>query len=148
MRSIMLALMCVLVSSVGWAADGEQAIRAALEQFVASMNTGDAATTAALYTEDAIMLPPDGTRIEGRAKIQELLQSFVDAKTEYSHIDAREIGVDRNLAWNAGTYEAQFVADDGQLATEKGTYVAVWRREADGAWRMQVDTWTVEEEGK
>lgn len=148
MRSVALVFAVLLVSSVAWAADDEQAIRDALDQFVASMNAGDAALVAALYTEDAIMLPPDGTRIEGRAKVQEVLQSIVDAKTAYSHIDLIDVGVNGDLAWNAGTYGAQFVAENGEPATEKGTYVAVWRREADGAWRIQVDTWTVEAQGE
>jgi uncharacterized protein (TIGR02246 family) len=94
------------VTSVAWAADDEQAIRDALAQFVANINAGNAAPVAALYTEDAIMLPPDGTRVEGRAKIHEVLQGFVDAKTAYSHIDLTDVGVDGDLAWNAGTYEA------------------------------------------
>jgi hypothetical protein len=68
MRSAALAFAFLLMPSFAWAADDEQAIRDALDQFVASMNAGNAAPVAALYTEDAIMLPPDGTRVEGRAK--------------------------------------------------------------------------------
>jgi uncharacterized protein (TIGR02246 family) len=147
MRSVAFAFAILLVTSVAWAADDEQAIRDALAQFVANINAGNAAPVAALYTEDAIMLPPDGTRVEGRAKIHEVLQGFVDAKTAYSHIDLTDVGVDGDLAWNAGTYEAQFVTEKGEPATEKGTYIAVWRRDADGAWRMQADTWTVEAPG-
>jgi hypothetical protein len=79
--SLLLSRSSGVVSRV--AADDERAIRDALEEFVANMSAGNAAPLAAPYTADAAMLPTDATRIEGRAKVQEVLQSFVDAKIAY-----------------------------------------------------------------
>ncbi len=45
-------------------------IETALATFAAAFNDGDGASVAALYTEDAALLPPDGARVDGRDAIQ------------------------------------------------------------------------------
>lgn len=48
-----------------------EAIETANAQWTAAFNRGDAAAVAALYTPDAIVMPPDSDMIRGRQAIQE-----------------------------------------------------------------------------
>ena len=59
-------------------AEDSQAIRAASKQWVDAFNQADAAATAAIYTEDAKMLPPNSSIIIGREGIQAFFQGFYD----------------------------------------------------------------------
>ena len=44
-----------------------------------------------------------------------------------------------DLAWEYGNYE--FAASDqiGKTKSEKGTYVTVWKKQQDGAWKVAGD---------
>ncbi len=50
-----------------------------LVKFVAAYNAGDAATVAGLYTEDAVVFPPGGARVDGRPAIQAFWQGAIDS---------------------------------------------------------------------
>mgnify|MGYP005819309109 CR=1 FL=1 len=49
--------------------EDETAIRAIVEASMKAYDAGDAAAYAALYTDDAVLITEDGTRLEGRAAI-------------------------------------------------------------------------------
>jgi ketosteroid isomerase-like protein len=46
-------------------AEGRTEVDAANRRFMEAFERGDAASVAALYTEDAVVLPPDGPMISG-----------------------------------------------------------------------------------
>src|SRR5918911_2271609 len=54
-----------------------QDIEQRVKEFEAAANRGDAAGMAALYTQDALLLPPNQPRVEGRPAIQQFWQQFV-----------------------------------------------------------------------
>ena len=141
MRKLFLILGLILVPTMAIAADDERAIRDGIDQVLTGVNSGDAALAAAAFTDDAVMLTPDGSRIDGREPIQEVLQSIVDAGITYTRIDVTDLDVDGSMAWNVGTFEAQIPGENGTSSIEAGTYAVVWRKDADGAWRIKVDTW-------
>ena len=52
-------------------AQGRAEVDEANRRFMEAMGRGDAASVAALYTEDAVVLPPDAPMISGRSGIEE-----------------------------------------------------------------------------
>jgi len=141
MRKTLLLMGLLLMPTLTMAAEAEQAIRDGVAQVADGINGGDAAKAAAVFAENAVMLAPDGSRIDGRAGVQEVLQSIIDANITYRRIDVTDIGIDGALAWNAGTFEAAIPLADGSSIAETGTYAIVWGLESDGAWRIRLDTW-------
>src|SRR5260370_37879687 len=71
--------------------------------WAAAFNKGDAASVAALYTEDAYVLPPGSAMVKGRAAIEAFLrqaaQQMSDAKLRY--VDGLPLG--RSAALEIGT---------------------------------------------
>ena len=53
-----------------------QAIEAIHEQFVRHIEAGDTDSLAALYTEDAVLMPPNTSAVSGRDAIREFNDAF------------------------------------------------------------------------
>ncbi|MBJ3763823.1 SgcJ/EcaC family oxidoreductase [Maribius pontilimi] len=118
----------------------EDQLREAEDKWQELFNAGDAAGLADLYTEDAMRLPPDGSRTVGRDAIEAALQGDFDAGLENIQLDATEIGHDGNLGYVVGDNTIDFPKGDA-MGTGSGNYVLIYRKEDDGTWRILVETW-------
>jgi uncharacterized protein (TIGR02246 family) len=117
-------------------------VRKAIEEsnavFTEAYNSGDAAGVTALYTEDAILMPPDVATVQGREAIQEywskaLESGLSDLKLEVVSVDGRG-----DLAYEIGKYSVMVPFGEAKVAWA-GKYLVIWERQADGAWMMSVD---------
>lgn len=119
------------------------AIEAGDQAFEQGFSAGDAATVANQYTTDAVVLIPNGPRVEGSAAIQEtfagMLQQYpgmtLDLTTSDVHVAAAG-----DYAYAVGSYTLTGSAPDGSEWSEPGKYVAVWKN-VDGEWKMATDIW-------
>ena len=121
--------------------DVRQAIEQVNAQVMAAFKAGDAATIASHYSETAKMLPPDATEIAGREAIQELWQGWLDDGLKDLTLEAIEVEASGDLAYEIGSFSLQAPAENNTMMTATGNYVVVWKRGADGNWRLHVDTW-------
>ena len=111
-------------------------IEATLRAFVESLNGGDASGVAAHYTADAALLPPNAARIDGREGIQGVWQRLIDADVRDVALTTQEVDVFGDVANEVGAISATAPSEDGGRVQWAGKYVAVWKREGDGTWRM------------
>jgi len=92
------------------------------------------------YTDDATVLPANVPAIQGHAAIQAVFQSFPpmsDFKAEIVELDGRG-----DLAYVRGNYAMTMNPPGGAAMTDKGKYVEVWKKQADGSWKVKYDSWT------
>jgi uncharacterized protein (TIGR02246 family) len=142
-----LAMMILAATLAGLAAGPVNAesprdeIEAALVTFAAAFNKGDDAGVAAHYAEDAAVLPPDSARVDGRANIQAFWKGAIDAGFADLTLKAVEVGSSGDMAFEVG--EVSFSAPDktGARSTVTGKYIVVWKKSADGVWRLYRDIW-------
>jgi uncharacterized protein (TIGR02246 family) len=139
---LLLAVACATgLATAAAAEDVRQAIEQVNARFVEAFKAGDAATIASLYTETAKMLPPDATEIAGRAAIQAEWQSWIDGGLKDLTLQAREVEASGDLAYEIGSFSVQVPTENKDMVTAGGNYVVVWRRGAEGSWRLHIDTW-------
>ncbi len=119
-------------------AEVRQAIEAVNKQLEDAFSKGDAAAAAALYTEEARVLPPNGPTLVGREAIQNFWQTNIDAGVSDFKITALEVGVARDLAYEIGEYALTIQPEEGEAIRDQGKYVVVWKRE-NGEWKLDVD---------
>jgi uncharacterized protein (TIGR02246 family) len=104
----------------------------------AAFNKGDGAAVAAMYAEDAYVLPPGSDMIRGRDKIAEFwgqaATQFGDARL--STVDVLPLG--RSAAREIGTVTLKTKAEPPQEVT--GKYAVVWRK-INGQWLLATDIW-------
>lgn len=115
-----------------------QAIEAINKQLADAVNRGEAAAVAALYTEEARVLPPNGPTLVGQEAIQNFFQSNIDAGVSDFKITTLEVGVARDLAYEIGEYALTIQPEEGEAIRDQGKYVVVWKRE-NGEWKLDVD---------
>ena len=142
LKSATLVIVGIVGLTVPAAADDvRQAIEQVNAQVMAAYKAGDAATIASHYTDTAKMLPPDATEIAGREAIQNLWQGWLDDGLKDLTLEASEVEASGDLAYEIGSFSLQAPAENNTMMTASGNYVVVWKHEADGNWRLHVDTW-------
>ena len=115
----------------------DRAIEKANSEFVVAMKTGDAATIAAPYTEDASFIMIDGACIQGRTEIEKMYRDRFArfGRASSTKIDSKKLVVDGDLAYESGYGEIGLLKD-GKLSVNGGRFVTVWQRQANGDWKI------------
>ncbi|HJQ34785.1 MAG TPA: SgcJ/EcaC family oxidoreductase [Pyrinomonadaceae bacterium] len=114
-----------------------RAVRKANADWVTAVKTGDAATIAAPYADDAVFILADGTCIRGRAGIEKMYREGFErgGVAASARIDSRKLVVDGDLAYESGYGETGRIKE-GKVLTRGGRYLTVWQRAADGDWKI------------
>jgi len=139
------AALCLLALGTavhaGDAASDEAAIRASAPAWEKAYNAGDAAAIAAMYWDDALLMPPDAPGVSGRAAIQEFMAGdiagFKEAGLTMVIPPASSIGISGDLAWESGTWSA---TDASGATVARGKFLGLFERR-DGVWHYIRDTW-------
>jgi ketosteroid isomerase-like protein len=118
----------------------EAAVTAAASSWEKAYNEKNADAVAALYTEDAQLLPPGPPVVNGRAAIRDFWANDIATSNSTFAITAEASGLAGDWAWRSGPWKA--TAADGSGAT--GKFVEIWRRTANG-WQLHRDIWNVDE---
>ena len=145
MRSTLSVLaILVLLASAAVAADATTEARNAIEQanarFTKEFEQHNAAAIAAMYTEDAVVLPPGQEMVKGRPAIEQFWKSTMNAGVKSAVLTTLDVTISGDMAVEVGTVELT-IAPEGKPATKSfAKYLVVWKREG-GAWKLHRDTW-------
>ncbi|HEY7472421.1 MAG TPA: SgcJ/EcaC family oxidoreductase [Gemmatimonadota bacterium] len=120
----------------------QQAIEDGGDAWEAAALAGDAAALTALYTDDAIIMPPNAAQAEGSAAIQAAFTEML-AATPFTAIeivtDGVEVSASGDMAWAHGSYTStNTVAGEPYEDTGKWANVSENR---DGKWLLVIDIW-------
>jgi uncharacterized protein (TIGR02246 family) len=140
MWRIVMIIGCLSVGSPALA-QNKPPIEKLNDVWTAAFNKGDAAAVAALYTEDAYVLPPGSAMVKGRAAIEafwrQAAQQMSDAKL--TTIDVLPLG--RSAAREIGTVTLKTKSQPPQEVV--GKYVVVWRK-IGRDWKLATDIWNTD----
>jgi uncharacterized protein (TIGR02246 family) len=141
MLRIAVLAICVGLTGVGPAlAQSAATIQALNDKWTAAFDKGDAAAVAAMYTQDAVVLPPGHDMAKGRSAIEafwkEAAQQVGDAKLVT--LDVLPLGP--RAAREIGTVTLRTKAQPPQQVVAK--YVVVWRN-VGGRWLLATDIWNM-----
>lgn len=119
-----------------------QMIDSADRKFETAMKSGDAATAASFYEENATSAPPNMEPETGRAAIEKgygdmlkMTGKITDFSTHVKDVDAYA-----DHAIEIGSYEMAFTpAGAKEPVKDHGTYFNYWRKQSDGSWKIHRD---------
>jgi ketosteroid isomerase-like protein len=132
---------CPPPAPAGLTGPDRAAIQAVADSAVAIVRAGGdwAATYAALYyTDDAMLLPPYGGPVTGRAAITEWLRQFPPiANFGAQQLDVEGMG---DVVWVRGSYSMDVTPLGATTPVhDEGKYLEIWQRQPDGAWKVVRD---------
>jgi len=140
MRLSTLALACLIATSPATAQD-KATFDKLNDAFVAAFKKADFAAVAAMYTEDATVLPPGNNMVKGRPAIQAFWtqagQGIGDIKL--TTVDVKALGAD--AAREIGTFSLMTKGQQSQQVV--GKYVVVWQKVGTD-WKRMTDIWNTD----
>jgi uncharacterized protein (TIGR02246 family) len=95
------------------------------------------------WTDDAKVFPPGAPVVDGKQAIREFVTGSLSIPGFRIWWEPEEavVSPSGDMGYTIGRNHLTMPDADGNLETESGRGVAVWRREPDGTWRCMIDIW-------
>lgn len=139
LTSVFLAAGCASMSTSS-TSDADAYIRAAEPRFMTAFNAGDAATVASFYADDAVFMQAGQPLARGASAIRDVFAGFMGANKVQLSFTPDRIVQSCDVAYEYGSYTMQITPAGGTAMTDRGNFMTVWRRTANGDWKMVMDT--------
>jgi uncharacterized protein (TIGR02246 family) len=123
-------------------AQDEHAIREADAATLKAAQAKDVDGAVANYADDASWLPPNAPMVDGKASIRAGWSKLI-GNPGFSidwQIDKLDIARAGDLAYTIYTYQLALEGPQGKPINDRGKDMAVWKKQADGTWKMVADT--------
>lgn len=123
------------------AMDGPEAIRKADGDWLKAVQSKDIIKVLAFYRDDAAWLLRDTTPIRGKEGIQSVWSGFFATPGSWIQWEptTADVSVSGDLGYSEGTYEMRYSDQQGKTIDQKGSYVTIWKKGADGVCKLAVD---------
>jgi uncharacterized protein (TIGR02246 family) len=146
----LVAAVAIILSGCNQAPTGPVDRRGADARTIRDLETGwnrdftrsDVERLLSRYTDGAVLLVPNSAPATGKEAIRDALKQVVQdgnfsLKLENSNV---EVSRDGDLAYSQGMYETTFTDPaTSRQVQDHGSYVIVYRRQADGLWKAAAD---------
>jgi uncharacterized protein (TIGR02246 family) len=117
------------------------AIRAADVEWNKAMKAKDVDKSISFYGDGAILLGNKAPAVQDRDSIRKEFQEMLGQTSGSFDFKNTSVEVARSgdLAWEHGVYQFTGTDKKGKPVTEKGKYLTVWKKQADGSWKAVAD---------
>src|SRR5438046_8641016 len=121
----------------------EQALRDLDAKWSAAAGAKDVDKTVSYYSEDAVVMPPNAPSAKTRETIRSAWKEMLTTPGAAISWKATKVEVAKagDLAYVSGTYEEAMTDASGKSVKDHGKYVEVWKKQADGTWKVVADIW-------
>jgi ketosteroid isomerase-like protein len=137
------ALSCAPSNSGDSRAADVATLRALDEQWSATAGKNDLDGTVAFYADGAVLLPPNAPIAADKKSIRESWAGLLGPHNAVSwKVSNAEIASSGELGYLYGTYSVTLQdPKGGRPVDDRGKFVEIWKKQADGKWKCIVDTY-------
>ena len=121
----------------------EAAIRAAEDEALKIAQAKDAERWASVYADDARVFPPNALLVTGKEAIRKLFAELFTSPGFEIDWEVTRVEVSRagDLGYVVGTHKVTVNDAEGNPVTDRGKWIAIWKKQADGTWKCIEDIW-------
>jgi len=119
------------------------ALRATATAYNDAAGAKDASRVVALYDQDAIMVPPNAEMVNGLEGVEGYRFGFISTpgvELRFELLRA-QVSAAADMGWSLSLAYITINRPDGTVGTDLVRDFHVWRKQADGSWRLAVDIW-------
>ncbi|HXO05161.1 MAG TPA: SgcJ/EcaC family oxidoreductase [Candidatus Sulfotelmatobacter sp.] len=119
----------------------EAAIRAASTAWSQAAQAKDLDKAVSFYADDAIEFVDKGPLAKGKENIRESWKKLLALPGPGLSFAPTAIAIAKSgdMAYEYGLYDIITTDKNGKTNDEKGKYVTVWKKQADGSWKVAID---------
>jgi ketosteroid isomerase-like protein len=119
----------------------ETAIRQADLAWSKAMTDKQLDATVSYYAEEASIFPPNAPTATGKNAIRNVWALFfaMPGFLVTCHPVKIEASRSGDIGYTQGPYDLAFSDARGNTVKDRGKYLAVWKKQSDGAWRVVAD---------
>jgi uncharacterized protein (TIGR02246 family) len=120
----------------------ESAVRAITHEWVLACNTKHLDDLLELYLPDALVMRSNYPPIRGAAAVREFFFGALDAGLGEVEVEPLRVDVAGDMAYEGGRCKALIPSSTGKRREERGKYLWVLQKQANGEWRIAADCWS------
>jgi ketosteroid isomerase-like protein len=152
MRQILAILVVALSMIISFACAPPQVDMAALQKTVDAFNKastesmikGDASINNSYYETGALEMAPNMPTVKGKDAILAFQNDMAKTGMKITAVTFKTLDLvaDGKVAWEIGSYDMTITMPPMGEMKDAGKYIALWRQQADGAWKVRAETWS------
>jgi ketosteroid isomerase-like protein len=121
----------------------EQALRDTDAQWSKAAGSKDLDKTVSYYSADANVMPPNTSAATTKEAIRKIWQDLLASPGVTISWKATKVEVAKSgdIGFVSGTYELSVNDASGKAVPDRGKYLEVWEKQADGKWKCGSDIW-------
>jgi ketosteroid isomerase-like protein len=111
-----------------------------------AMLTGNADKLMTYYEADALEMAPNSPVIKGKDNILAFQQGMTKSGMKFNSVEFQtlELAADGKIACEIGSYNMNITLPPMGEMKDAGKYIALWRQQADGSWKVHAETWNTD----
>ena len=142
---VALMTLTFMVAGCGQVVQQEEGIpaelTASIDAFYAAIEAGDTEAHIAQFADSAIMMPNHWTMTQGSEAIAEGMRAATGYVFRLRDREIVDIDVSGDIAYTVNSYYYTWHPEGEQPQWHKTKNVHIWKKTADGQWRLHVDIW-------
>jgi ketosteroid isomerase-like protein len=120
----------------------EAALRKATQDWALACNTKQLDDLVDLYLPDALVQRPNVPAVRGAAAIREFFFGLLDSGMSEVELDPLRTELFGDFGYEAGRCKSLVPIAMGKRREERGKYLVLLSRQANGEWRIAADSWS------
>jgi len=102
----------------------------------------DLAGVYSFYADDAAVLPANQELATNKGAVQKVWMDALTPNVQVSwtpmYVEASKSG---DMVYDVGSYTMTTKVGKGKPVVDRGKYLSVWKKQVDGSWKAEADTW-------